>query len=106
MNINELLEIYKNKCPYYDNTRFEEAKRGDYISIINVGTDFARSKMFEKAVVCWQYVADLGKGNADVFSNLGVCYYYGNGVPQDYKKFVINEFNNKLWLDINLTYLQ
>lgn len=88
MNINELLEIYKNKCPYYDNARYEEAKCGDLISLINIGTDFAKSEMFEKAVACWQYVADLGKGNADVFSNLGVCYYYGNGVQQDYKKAV------------------
>ena len=88
MNINDLLEIYENECPYYNNARYEEAKCGDLISIINVGTDFARSEMFKHAVDCWLYVADLGKGNADVFSNLGISYYYGNGVPQDYKKAV------------------
>ena len=88
MNLNELLEIYENECPYYDNARCEEAKCGDFVGIINVGTDFAKAEMFENAVACWQYVADLGKGNADVFSNLGVSYYYGNGVQQDYEKAV------------------
>lgn len=88
MTIDEVLLVYKNKCIYYDLENFLEAKKGNSLRIINIGTDFARSEMYTLAVFCWRYVADLGLGNADVFSNLGVSYFYGNGVQQDYQKAV------------------
>lgn len=88
MNINELLKIYKNECPFFDMTRFFNAKNGDILSIVDIGTDFAKARMFEYAVTCWEYVVNTGQGNAAVYSNLGVSYYYGNGVKQDYKKAV------------------
>lgn len=60
----------------------------NYHDIVNIGTGFARSEMMDYAIECWQYVIDNGHGNAEAYSNLGVSYYYGNGVKQDYKKAV------------------
>ena len=64
------------------------AQNNDIDSIVNIGADFARSEMVEYAVTCWQYVIDMGRGTAEAYLNLGVSYYYGNGVNQDYKKAV------------------
>ena len=88
MDIINLLEVYKNDCPYFDDFKYLEVQNGDIISIVNIGADFARAGMFENAVKCWEYVANLGQGNSEVYSNLAVSYYYGNGVQQDYKKAV------------------
>ena len=49
MNINELLKIYKNECPFFDMTRFFNAKNGDILSIVDIGTDFAKARMFLRA---------------------------------------------------------
>jgi len=87
MNINEVLKEYPN-CYYYNKQRHELAKKGNVDSIADIGTDFARSEMFECAVSCWQHIIDIGQGTAEAYSNLGVSYYYGNGVNQDYKKAV------------------
>ena len=87
MSIQEALSNYHNSL-YYNNQWHKLAIDGDVDSIINIGTDFARSEMMEYAVACWQYVIDTGNGTAEAYSNLGVSYYYGNGVNQDYKKAV------------------
>lgn len=88
MNINEVINDYPN-CPYYNEQWHKLAQKGDADSIVNMGTDFARSEMMEYAVACWQYVIDNGHGTAEAYSNLGVSYYYGNGVAQDYDKAVL-----------------
>ena len=88
MNISEVINDYPN-CPYYNEQWHKLAQKGDADSIVNMGTDFARSEMMEYAVACWQYVIDNGHGTAEAYSNLGVSYYYGNGVAQDYDKAVL-----------------
>ena len=87
MNIDEAINEYPN-CLYYNKQWHVLAQNGDIDSIVNIGTDFARCEMMDYAVTCWQYVIDSGKGTAEAYSNLGVSYYYGNGVIQDYKKAV------------------
>ena len=87
MNIQEALANYHNSL-YYNKEWHRLAFDGDIDSIVNIGTDFARSEMMDYAVTCWQYVIDSGHGTAEAYSNLGVSYYYGNGVSQDYKKAV------------------
>ncbi len=87
MSIQEALSNYHNSL-YYNEEWHKLAMDGDVDSIVNIGTDFARSEMMEHAVACWQYVIDTGHGIAEAYSNLGVSYYYGNGVKQDYKKAV------------------
>ena len=87
MSIQEALVNYHNSL-YYNNEWHRLAIKGDIDSIVNVGTDFARSEMMDYAVACWQHVIDNGHGTAEAYSNLGVSYYYGNGVNQDYKKAV------------------
>lgn len=87
MTIDEAINEYPN-CLYYNKQWHMLAQNGDIDSIVNIGTDFFRCEMMDYAVTCWQYVIDLGKGPAEAYSNLGVCYYYGNGVIQDYKKAV------------------
>lgn len=87
MDIDEAINEYPN-CLYYNKQWHMLAQNGDIDSIVNIGTDFARCEMMDYAVTCWQYVIDGGKGTAEAYSNLGVSYYYGNGVIQDYKKAV------------------
>ena len=87
MSIQEALANYHNSL-YYNKGWHRLAIDGDIDSIVNIGTDFARSEMMEYAVACWQFVIDNGHGTAEAYSNLGVSYYYGNGVSQDYKKAV------------------
>ena len=88
MSIQEALSNYHNSL-YYNEEWHRLAIKGDIESIVNIGTDFARSEMKEHAVACWQYAIDTGYGVAAAYSNLGVAYYYGNGVTQDYKKAVL-----------------
>lgn len=87
MSIQEALSNYHNSL-YYNEEWHRLAIDGDVASIVNIGTDFSRSEMMEYAVACWQYVIDTGQGTAEAYSNLGVSYYYGNGVKQDCKKAV------------------
>ena len=87
MSIQEALSNYHNSL-YYNQEWYRLAIKGDIDSIVNIGTDFARSEMMDYAVACWQHVIDNGHGTAEAYSNLGVSYYYGNGVCQDYKKAV------------------
>lgn len=87
MSIQEALINYP-KSLFYNKQRHMLAQDGDIDSIVNIGTDFARSEMIDYAVTCWQYVIDIGHGTAESYSNLGVFYYYGNGVRQDCKKAV------------------
>lgn len=87
MSLNDLLEEYTNS-PFYNKEWHELALKGDIDSIVNIGTDYTRSEMMDYAITCWQYVIDIGKGTAEAYSNLGVSYYYGNGIQQDYKKAV------------------
>ena len=88
MNINEVINDYPN-CLYYNEQWHKLAHKGDTDSIVNIGTDFARCEMMQQAVTCWKYIIDSGKGTAEAYSNLGVSYYYGNGVAQDYDKAVL-----------------
>ncbi len=87
MLIDEILNNYPH-CQYYNEQWYLLAMKNDIESIVNIGTDFARAEMPEYAVACWQYVIDSGYGTAEAYSNLGVSYYYGNGIEQDYKKAV------------------
>lgn len=87
MSIQEALSNYHN-IMYYNKEWHRRAIDGDVDSIVNIGTDFARSEMMEYAVACWQFVIDTGHGTAEAYSNLGVSYYYGNGVNQNFKKAV------------------
>ncbi len=87
MSIQEALANYHNSL-YYNKEWHRLAIDGDIDSIVNIGTDFARSEMMDYAVACWKYVIDIGHGTAEAYSNLGVSYYYGNGVSQDYMKAV------------------
>lgn len=88
MDIRAILSDY-TKLYYFNEDWYNKAMtENDTISIVNIGTDYAKAEMFEHAVVCWEYIANKGEGNADVFCNLGVSYYYGNGVKQDLKKAV------------------
>lgn len=88
MSINEVINVYPN-CLYYNEQWHKLAQKGDTNSIVNIGTDFARCEMMLHAVTCWKYIIDSGKGTAEAYSNLGVSYYYGNGVAQDYDKAVL-----------------
>ncbi len=87
-HIQDILSNYKN-CLFYDAERLKMALDGDVIEISNIGTDFARSQMFEDAVKCWEYIVDSGLStNPETYNNLGVSYYYGNGVDVNYEKAV------------------
>ena len=79
MSIQEALSNYHNSL-FYNEEWHRLAIEGDIDSIVNIGTDFARYEMMEYAVACWQYVINNGHGTAEAYSNLGVSYYYGNGV--------------------------
>ena len=51
MNINEAIKNYPN-CLYYNKQWHLLAITGDIDSIVNIGTDFARSEMMEYAITC------------------------------------------------------
>lgn len=85
MSIEDVLNEYHNSL-YYNEQWLKLALNGDVDSIVNIGTDFARSEMIEYAITCWQYVIDSGKSSAEAYSNLGVSYYYGNGVNKITKR--------------------
>lgn len=83
-----ILADYYN-CFYYDENRMKAAFNGDVIEISNVGTDIARSNMFTKAVECWDYIVESGiPTNPETYNNLGVSYFYGNGVEVNYETAV------------------
>lgn len=88
MSINEVINDYPN-CLYYNEQWHKLAQNGDVDSIVNIGTDFARCEMMQQAVTCWKYIINSGKGTAEAYSNLGVSYYFGNGISQDYDKAVL-----------------
>lgn len=88
MNIDEVIKDYPN-CLHYNIQWHKLAQKGDIESIVNIGTDFARCDMMQHAVTCWKYLIDSNKGTAEAFSNLGVSYYYGNGVSQNYEQAVL-----------------
>lgn len=88
MDIKKVISDYMNYSFSYTEWYEKALYEDDTLSIINIGTDYAKAEMYEHAVTCWKYIADKGCGNPDVYSNLGVSYYYGNGVERDYKKAV------------------
>lgn len=79
----ELLKIYKEKS-FYNKTFYNEANAGDDVAFCNVGSDFAMNHHFREAFECWKNI-ELKK-IPEVYNNLGVSYFYGNGVVLDYKK--------------------
>jgi TPR repeat protein len=85
--IDSVIEKYINH-PDFDELLYNEAKSGDNVAIHNIGCEFMRIGMMEEAIVCWEFLVQKGNANADSICNLGVSYFYGNGVPQDYKKAV------------------
>lgn len=87
-NLEEILADYYN-CFYYDENRMQAALNGDVIEISNIGTDFARSQMFTEAIECWEFIVESGMStNPETYNNLGVSYFYGNGVEVNYEKAV------------------
>ena len=87
-NLEEILADYYN-CFYYDETRMQAALNGDVIEISNIGTDFARSQMFAEAIECWEYIIESGMPTTpETYNNLGVSYFYGNGIEVNYEKAV------------------
>ena len=87
-NLEEILADYYN-CFYYDENRMQAALNGDVIEISNIGTDFARSQMFTEAIECWEFIVESGMStNPETYNNLGVSYFYGNGVGVNYEKAV------------------
>ena len=46
------------------------------------------------------YMSSANQGNADAQYNVGLCYYYGNGVKQDYKETKVSTFyETETWED-------
>lgn len=83
-----ILANYKN-CLFYNESRLNSALNGDVIEISNIGTDFARSQMFTEAIECWEFIVQSNMPtNPETYNNLGVSYYYGNGVEVNYEKAV------------------
>lgn len=77
----ELLKIYKEKS-FYNETFYNEANAGDDVAFCNVGSDFAMNHHFREAFECWKNI-ELKK-IPEVYNNLGVSYFYGNGVVLNY----------------------
>lgn len=87
-NLEEMLADY-HSCSYYDENRMQAALNGDVIEISNIGTDFARCQMFTEANECWEYcIESRMPTNPEAYTNLGVSYFYGNGVEVNYEKAV------------------
>lgn len=55
-------------------------------NLFETGVNYYNNGQFQQAVQYYEKSAN--KGNPNAQNNLGVCYYYGQGVPQDYKKAV------------------
>ena len=51
-----------------------------------LGLNFVYYDDYEEAIVCFRKAAEMG--NADAQSELGACYYNGEGVEQDYEEAV------------------
>ena len=86
--LTELLNNY-SECMFYESDRVQAAVNGDVAELSNIGTDFARSGMFEDAIGIWEYIINGGMPtNPETYNNLGVSYYYGNGVEINYTKAV------------------
>lgn len=85
-NLEEMLADY-HSCSYYDENRMQAALNGDVIEISNIGTDFAKCQMFTEANECWEYcIESRMPTNPEAYTNLGVSYFYGNGVEVNYEK--------------------
>jgi len=69
---------------YFDERRYNEAMAGDDMSFCDIGMDFARGNEYDYAVDCWKNIEH--KDIAAVYNNLGVSYFYGNGVEQNFEK--------------------
>ncbi len=83
--LKEIFEAYQ-ECPFYDKSSETEAQN-DVGGLCDIGADFARSEMYDWAVACWEYiVGNTENVLSEVYVNLGVSYYYGNGVDVDYAK--------------------
>ena len=86
--LEEILADYCN-CFYYDENRMQAALNGDVVEISNIGTDFARIQMFTEAIECWDFIVESEKPTtSETYNNLGVSYFYGNGVEVNYEKAV------------------
>lgn len=79
----ELLSLYQEQN-FYNEIFYNEAKSGDDVAFCNIGADFAKNYHFREAFECWKNIES--KKIPEVYNNLGVCYFYGNGVELDYKK--------------------
>lgn len=86
-DIKLMIEEYKD-CLYFNEDWYLDALQGDPISICDIGTDFAREQNYENAVQCWLYLDRINKADASTYCNLGVAYYYGNGIIQNIEKAV------------------
>lgn len=86
--LDEILHDYSN-CFYYDENRMKAALNGDVFELSNIGTDFIRCQMFTEAIKCWEFIVESEMSAPPaIYSNLGVCYFYGNGVDVNYEKAV------------------
>lgn len=86
--IKDILLRY-TECYYFDSTRAQKAANGDAEELANMGTDFAKCNMFVEAVDCWEYIVNSCQTiDPSVYCNLGVSYFYGNGVRLNYEKAV------------------
>lgn len=87
-NLEEILADYNN-CFYYDENRMQAALKGDIKEISNIVTDFARSQMFVEAIECCEYIVESGMPTPpETYNNLGVSYFYGNGIEVNSEKAV------------------
>lgn len=86
--LQDILSKYKD-CLFYDQLREERVISGNTIELANIGTDFARNQMYSEAVECWEYILNGDFPiDSSVYCNLGVCYFYGNGVTINLEKAV------------------
>lgn len=77
--IKEHNELFGSIYPYELNVEMD---------LCNIGTDFAREGLFEEAIGMWTELIRSNKAIPEVYCNLGVSYFYGNGVEQDEEKAV------------------
>lgn len=69
------------------NTNYQE-NLDDNVQLCNMATEFARINMFEEAVGMWKELIRINKIIPEVYTNLGVSLFYGNGVKKDQGKAV------------------
>lgn len=82
-SIDELLSIYHN-CFFCDEERYMQAIAGNKYVICDIGMDFAVHSKFDEAIDCWINIEEYNI--PEVFNNLGVSYFYGNGVIVDQER--------------------